>query len=126
MWLNYAVRRIPLALRPHTLKFLRHIATMPKVATLSEDLKAELREWLGEIDTVYTVPQQREVPISAWSGATETKIAVTLGNEVYIASTSKPVPIAAMELTTAGWAIFLDHNANLHVDNQVAAYALAK
>ena len=127
MWLNYTVGRTPLSLRPHTLDLLRTLPDMEGDLEVSENLKVELNLWLTDLDLGYTTTPTHPESSDLWSDATPHRLAFVVDDIVLLAKTDSARQIAIMEALAAGWGIiFLGYRANLFIDNQQVAYALAK
>lgn len=129
MWLNHTVARIPLACTPHTLAWLRSLGNDTVAVNIDVKSKEELSFWKSKITTIYyTPPLATQTKLkNTWSDATPTKIAVVIGNAVFIAQSQVPYKIALMEAIAAAWGVLLsEKRTNAFIDNQSVAYAFAK
>lgn len=129
MWLNYSIVRTPLALRPATLEFLREIPGEKESIDISAELKKELKNWARDADKTFTLEHHNTPrPEDLWTDATPTRLAIVIDNTVFIAKLDEGTyEIAIMEALAAAWGIImLEGKANLFIDNQQVAYAIAK
>lgn len=129
MWLNYSIKRSPLACFPRTLQLMRDLPKMPHETsiTISNHLKEEIERWESDIDLQFTgTPIIKNVP-DVWTDATPTRIAVVIGRTVLMAELFRVVDIALAEALAAAWGLIFSNNiAHIHIDNLGIAHALAK
>lgn len=128
MWANFSVIRVPLACRPATLSLLRQLAKNSEPLQVSSELREELVLWKEGLNTTYHNPSEGgSTAVETWTDATPWNLAVVIGRKVFMAQVPFCMDIALMEAVAAGWGLLLtNRNTNLHLDNQVVAFALGK